>query len=62
MVLSALAVLLQVFASDSAQITTVLPKTGDNDLDYIVPIALIIAAVAAIVLCIVLPKLKKKGK
>ncbi|MCM1364179.1 MAG: hypothetical protein NC122_06870 [Faecalibacterium sp.] len=63
MILSAVAVLLQVFAVDgSAAILAVTPKTGDNDLDYIVPIALIAAAVVAITVCLILPKLKKKDK
>lgn len=61
MMLSAVAVLIQVFASDAATITTVAPKTGDNDLDTIVPIVLIVAAVLAIGACLLLPKLKKKG-
>ncbi len=60
MMLSAVAVLIQVFASDAAAITTASPKTGDNDLDTIVPIVLIAAAVLAIIACLLLPKLKKK--
>lgn len=60
MVLSGVAVLIQVFAADSAVITTATPKTGDNDLDTIVPIVLIVAAVLAIIACLILPKLKKK--
>ncbi len=60
MLLSGVAVLVQVFASDAATVTAA-PSTGDNDLDTIVPIALIAAAVLAIVACLVLPKLKKKN-
>lgn len=61
MILSGVAVLIQVFASDAAVITTTtVPKTGENDLDTIVPIALIAAAVMAIAACLILPKIKKK--
>lgn len=62
MILSAVAVLLQVFAVDGATVLSSTPKTGDNDLDYIVPIALIAAAAVAIIVCLILPKLKKKEK
>ena len=49
MLLSGVAVLIQVFAADAAAIsTTVTPNTGENDMDTIVPIALIAAAVLAI--------------
>ena len=61
MLLSGVAVLIQVFAADAAAIsTTVTPKTGENDMDTIVPIALIAAAVLAIAACLILPKIKKK--
>lgn len=61
MILSGVAVLIQVFAADTAVITTTaVPKTGENDLDTIVPIALIAAAVMAIAACLILPKIKKK--
>lgn len=58
MILSVVAVLVNVFAADAS---TILPavETGDNDLDYIVPIALIAVAAVAVVLCLVLPKIKK---
>lgn len=59
MVLSVVAVLVNVFAVDSSAIVAAVP-TGDNDLDYIVPIALIGVAAVAVVLCLVLPKIKKK--
>lgn len=62
MILSALAVLLQVFAADGSGVMAVVPQTGDNDLDYIVPVALIAAAAVAIIICLILPKLKKKDK
>ncbi len=61
MLLSGVAVLIQVFAADAAAIsTTVTPNTGENDMDTIVPIALIAAAVLAIAACLILPKIKKK--
>lgn len=61
MILSCVAVLVQVFAADAEVVrAAVTPKTGENDMDTIVPIALIAAAVLAIVACLVLPKLKKK--
>ncbi|MGN1195928.1 MAG: hypothetical protein ACI4SB_10640 [Acutalibacteraceae bacterium] len=59
MVLSVVAVLVNVFAADTSTILPVV-STGDNDLDYIVPIALIAVAAVAVVLCLVLPKIKKK--
>ena len=61
MILSGVAVLIQVFAADAAAISaTVTPNTGENDMDTIVPIALIAAAVLAIAACLILPKIKKK--
>ena len=60
MILSGVAVLIQVFAADTAVIAAAVPKTGENDLDTIVPIALIAAAVMAIAACLILPKIKKK--
>ena len=61
MLLSGVTVLIQVFAADAAAISaTVTPKTGENDMDTIVPIALIAAAVLAIAACLILPKIKKK--
>ncbi|MGN1418785.1 MAG: hypothetical protein ACI4W6_05600 [Acutalibacteraceae bacterium] len=60
MALSAVAVLTAVFAVDAESIVHIAPTTGDNDLDYIVPIALIAVAVLAAVICLVLPKIKKK--
>ena len=60
MILSAVAVLIQVFAVDETRFAYISPVTGDNDLDYIVPIALIAAAALVIVACLVLPKLRKK--
>lgn len=61
MILSGVAVLIQVFAADvSVATSAVVPKTGENDLDTIVPIALIVAAVLAIAACLILPKIKKE--
>ena len=61
MILSACAVLLQVFAVDEAVVIsgTVIPDTGDSDMDYIIPAGIAVAAVLAVVLCLVLPKIKK---
>lgn len=56
MALSCVAVLTQVFALES----TVMPVTGDDDMRFIIPIAIAVVAVIAVVLCLVLPKLKKK--
>lgn len=63
MILSAVAVLVQVFAVDeqAAMLFMPSPKTGDNDSDYVIPIAIIAAAVVLAVVCIILPKLKKKN-
>lgn len=58
MLLSGVAVLVQVFAADIG--AAAVPKTGEDDLDTIVPIALIVAAVMAIAACLLLPRLKKK--
>lgn len=59
MLLSVVAVLLQVMAVDTL-VPLATPATGDNDSDYIIPAGLGIAALLAIVLCLVVPKLKKK--
>lgn len=60
MILSVGAVVLQVFAADEAIMTFVNPATGDNGSDYYVPAGIAVAAILAVVLCVVLPKLKKK--
>ncbi|MBQ8502943.1 MAG: hypothetical protein IJ491_01555 [Clostridia bacterium] len=60
MLLSACAVLVQVFAADEGVMTYVGPATGDSGSDYYVPAGIAVAAVLAVVLCLVLPKLKKK--
>lgn len=60
MVLSVGAVVLQVFAVDEgAVLNYVAPVTGDSGSDYLVPAGIAVAAVLAIVLCAVLPKMKK---
>ena len=64
MVLSVGAVVLQVFAADEGLIAanmSVVPATGDNDGDYIIPAGIAGAAILAIVVCLVAPKLKKKN-
>ena len=50
MILSAVAVLINVFAVDESAVLCAVP-TGDNDLDYIVPIALIAVVVASQLIC-----------
>ncbi len=60
MILSVGAVVLQVFAADEMLVAANIPATGDNDADYIIPAVIGVAAVFALVVCIVLPKLKKK--
>ena len=63
MVLSVGAVVLQVFAADEGLIAanmSVVPATGDNDGDYIIPAGIAVAAILAVVVCLVLPKFKKK--
>ncbi len=60
MVLSVGAVVLQVIAIDeNAYQTFVNPATGDNGSDYYVPAGIAVAAILAVVLCLVLPKMKK---
>ncbi len=59
MLLSVVAVVLQVVAIDESALLMV-PATGDNDGDYLIPAGLGVAALLAIGVCIVLPKLKKK--
>ena len=60
MILSVVAVVLQVVAVDEAFAPLMVPATGDNDSDYLIPAGLGVAALLAIALCGVLPKLKKK--
>jgi hypothetical protein len=59
MILSVGAVVLQVFAVDAPAVLMT-PATGDNDGDYLIPAGLAVAALLAIGICVVLPKLKKK--
>lgn len=63
MILSAVAVLVQVFALDSkAMVNYVSPApTGDSLTDIVVPAGVILLAVLAIGICIFLPKLKAKN-
>ena len=62
MLLSAGAVLLQVFALDASALplNAAVPDTGDSAADYIIPAGLAVAAVLAIVICAALPKMKKE--
>lgn len=64
MLLSVGAVVLQVFAAEEKAIveSTVTPETGDGLTDYILPAGIAVAAILAVVLCLVLPKLKKKDE
>lgn len=64
MVLSVGAVVLQVFAADESLFAaniSVAPATGDNDGDYIIPAGIAVAAILAVAVCLVLPKIKKKN-
>lgn len=60
MILSVVAVVLQVIAVDESFVPLAVPVTGDNDSDYLIPAGLGVAAILVIGLCLVLPKLKKK--
>ena len=61
MLLSVVAVALQVVAVDEAYYETyVNPATGDSDSDYLVPAGIAVAAILAIVICVALPKMKNK--
>ena len=60
MILSVVAVVLQVIAADESFVPLAVPVTGDNDSDYLIPAGLGVAAILVIGLCLVLPKLKKK--
>ncbi len=61
MILSAVAVLVQVFALDENLIVNyVSPATGDSITDVVIPAGVILLAVLAIGICIFLPKLKAK--
>ena len=59
MILSVGAVVLQVFAVEGP-VALMTPATGDNDGDYLIPAGLAVAAILAIGICVVLPKMKKK--
>ena len=60
MILSALSVLIQTFAVDANSM--MIPATGDDSGDYIIPIVVICVAVIAIIGAIVIPKVIKKKK
>ena len=62
MILSAVAVLTQVLAVSEPQLLYVTPDTGDNDGDYIIPAVLIALGAVAVGVCLVLPKMQKKGQ
>lgn len=59
MVLSVFAVALTVFAN-AAELPAA-PDTGDSAADVIIPASIAVAAVLAVVVCLVLPKMKKDG-
>lgn len=66
MLLSVGAIALQVFVSAAdettlSETTVVVPDTGDGLSDYILPAGIIVAAILAVVLCLVIPKIKKKN-
>lgn len=61
MALGTCAALVSVFAVDEAYYETyVNPKTGDNDGDYLVPAGIAVAAILAIIVCVALPKMRRK--
>ena len=61
MLLSVVTAAMQVFAVDEAYYETyVNPATGDSDSDYLVPAGIAVAAILAVVICVVLPKMKNK--
>lgn len=60
MVLSVGAIVLQVIAAEPLAIQSITPVTGDNDADYIIPIGVAFLAVLVIVVCVALPRFKKK--
>ena len=60
MLLSVGAVVLQVFAVEGTPAVLMTPATGDNDGDYLIPAGIAVAALLAIGVCVILPKLKKK--
>ncbi len=62
MVLSVGAVIFQVVAAGPDAVNYIAPVTGDNDADYIIPVGLAILAVLAIVICVLLPKMRKKDE
>ena len=61
MILSAVAVLLQVFAVGDTgfNIVEATPVTGDSATDYLIAVGVIVAAVLVLTICVVLPKMKK---
>lgn len=61
MALSGIAVLFTTFAIDENAFALT-PVTGESNLDTIIPIAILVVAVVAVVVCLVLPKMKNKGK
>ena len=58
MALSCIAVLTQVFAAEASAMP--IPVTGDNNMRYMLPIVIAVVAVLAVVICLILPKIKKK--
>lgn len=60
MLLSVVAVVLQVVAADASLMPLAMPATGDNDADYLIPAGIGLLAVLAVGVCVALPKMKKK--
>ncbi len=61
MLLSVGAVVFQVLAVDGTAISvSAVPSTGENFTDVAIPAGIIVLAVVAVVVCVVLPKMKKK--
>ena len=59
MILSIVAVVLQVVAVEPGVVAYATPVTGENDADYIIPIGLGLLAVIAVGVCVFLPKMRK---
>lgn len=57
MLLSSVAVLTQVFAVGEA-----IPVTGDNDMRIILPVVVVALALLIVIICVIMPKLRKKDE
>ncbi len=57
MILSSVAVLTQVFA-----VGETIPVTGDNEMRIILPVVIVVLALLAVIICLIMPKLRKKDE